>query len=1265
MIVSPGVSLLAAGVASGVCLLLLGLRSRKNSKAKEAKHKDVVVDDGRCACCLAPFLVGRGVRCSDCGAKSCRKACSRWDTTDNAWRCLFCHQRRSWVRRNEKWFENFGRVANGEEELHRFFGTAKSRVHVAGYAAANAEQIQENQEEVRTVHAVRNFVEKIVDGLVDNVDDTSIDRLYDRPEYDTFLEEHRPPLTAALIRLVTCLQVSLTNKRSTDSPAMAHAALREIVERAVEEARKLPGLNTSEDGEQSREGRAIADHSYEDLLATAILNKVIERLQRERVDGNSNVLHITEPSKTKYTSTESECGIGEDVRSYECNGNRDASIRQNGDHQEPVSYMMEERIEEVTTITSDDEPAENDVLEYGCTRRVPFPEFGMDIVDPAPRELSSPSSDSSSSDRNESFSQIKTKYRTEHTMDLVSPIESWEDNWLFQKKRSARSQPDAVAMLVPSSNTCYKALIGDRDAEDTSDLSECSSTKSDEEFEKELMEIDNVIPRSPRTSECDVENHQVPNDTMQLVEDEVDYVCRRKTKAEEIAAEKVVEDEDDKKGPSESSPTLITGTKEEESKTKEKPTNDTAEHGERTIATAVESSMQKNVKVQLEKSSERSDRGNVADEGEEQRESEYTEHYDTAIQRHLDSLTKVDAYSGESEPADETGELTEKQPEKLEDKLDEEEKSERSEAKVQLISATSKSHVDTTAEEDRLSGPPRPGTIAEREHKKWENAPPIENNPYSEENIRKRSWERRYSRKSADVSGVHYEIKKLNDVQLDVLGPDPPDIKRFGRDYYINQSKVASGERSERARSAMSSSSRPSSSLSQRSSCAGDEQRERQDEVMSGETDDVSMSREEHARTMSTWRRNNAEMISFETTNNRAANPRASVDGTDQERRADDILEDQRKNSKNEINAKLNNQEHGLEAERQDEKQGQVRRIDLKAYGFENEFSVARTARPQQQRVVNRLDLRSFGYQDGLRRARSNNQLDQPANNEKSNLTRCVMDREKSRSEYKVFPVDRGDLTKSSGELNQLHEDVVKVGSLVSAKSMPNVADDAYYYANPVRVNNNDDDNDGNNDNDDEKDKFAAKNSLNRVSESDKGVDVRDSTNADGSLNGDDKAPSDLDRSFEDIYIEDKDRLRGPSEKLPMPSVKRLAEAFGGRQPSVTEWVPAKTSKTLVTKLDDVKDRSFTPEVQIVETPKQMHSLTARSLSKEFREGLRQMPSKITSPPVSRSFIEERSANGDRMEIVRSKREDSDIAVISPGKLKSNIKFWEQMQKRN
>ena len=98
-------------------------------------------------------------------------------------------------------------------------------------------------------------------------------------------------------------------------------------------------------------------------------------------------------------------------------------------------------------------------------------------------------------------------------------------------------------------------------------------------------------------------------------------------------------------------------------------------------------------------------------------------------------------------------------------------------------------------------------------------------------------------------------------------------------------------------------------------------------------------------------------------------------------------------------------------------------------------------------------------------------------------------------------------------------------------------------------------------------------------------------------------------------------------------------------------------------KVDDAKDRSATPEVQIVETPRQMHSLTARSLSREFREGLRQIPGKLTSLPVSRSLIEERPTN--RAEIVRSKQESNDTTVISPGKLKSNIIFWEQMQKKS
>ncbi|XP_018313966.1 uncharacterized protein [Mycetomoellerius zeteki] len=1282
MMVSPSMSLLAAGIASGI-FLYISLRSRKNSKEEETKR---VVLDRRCACCLASFLIDRGVRCSDCGARSCRKACSRWDTSDNAWHCIFCHQQRSWLKRNDNWFDNFGGMANEEGDPHSIFGTAKSRLYVAGNAAAisNVEQIREDREDRRMVYAIQNFVEKIVDGLVENIDDTPIDRLYEDLEYDRFLEEHRPPLIAALIRLTTCLKASLTNKPSADPPAMAHAVLKEIVERAVEEARKLPGLNASEDAEQPQEERAVTDDSYEDLLATAILNKVIEKYQRERVDGNSNVLHDTNSPKAKYTANDRKHGLEEDVASYasdhlECNGDHSASIRRNEDHHKPVSFTMEERIEEVTTITSDDdELRDNSALEFGCSRRVPFPEYGIDIINP-PRELPSPSpsssSDSSDLNRNE-YPPVRTKRHTAgHTMDIISPIESWEDNWLFQKKRNSQSQPDAVAMLVPSSNACYKALIGDRDAEDTSDLSECSSTKSDEEIEKELMEaINNVVPRTPRISESDAANNQIENrqeetSKMQFEKDKVDTcqaikktennatVCKsydEKNDEEHLKAseKKEAKRENDKEKRNESLFTLITVTKGDD-EAKEKPKN-TVEYGKTTTAIAVE----KEVKMKSEKSSERSDRGeNVADENEEQQESEYTEHYDTAIQRHLDSLTKIEVCSEESETIDGTRKIMDEQLRKSETNSIEQSKGERSEAEVHQLSYATidKNHVDMISENDPLSTPPRPGTIAEREHKKWENAPPIENNPYSEESIRKRCLERQYS-KNSDIPGAHYELTKLNEVSLETptsVDISRPDIKRFGRDYYINQSKVANEERQERTRSAMSSmSSRPSSSLSQQSSCTGDEQHERQKErPTSKETDDsISVLQEDKdTKTPASWRKNNAEVFSPET------DSRASVDcqkiksekDTPDEttwkdcQQTDDILENQRKNNKNEINAKLNNQEQSIEAEHKDDKERKVRKIDLKAYGFENEFS---DKKKPQQRMVNKLDLSSFGYQNGLRRAHSNNQLDQSLqNNDKSNLTK---------HEYKGYLIDTPrtfgckDFAKSSRGFNELEDEVEEINSrLTSAKSMPNVAEDVCYHANPVYVN-------------DAQDELTAKNLLDLVKERD--AIIEDDISL---LNDYDEISSDIERSFEDIYIMTKAQSRENEKLRVMPSVKRLAEVFGRRQTSEKTAVPAKVYRASVAKVDDAKDRSATPEIQIVETPKQMHSLTARSLSREFREGLRQLPGKLTSLPVSRSLIEERPTN--RTEVVRSKQESNDTAVISPGKLKSNIIFWEKMQKRS
>lgn len=267
-----------------------------------------------------------------------------------------------------------------------------------------------------------------------------------------------------------------------------------------------------------------------------------------------------------------------------------------------------------------------------------------------------------------------------------------------------------------------------------------------------------------------------------------------------------------------------------------------------------------------------------------------------------------------------------------------------------------------------------------------------------------------------------------------------------------------------------------------------------------------------------------------------------------------DDMENQRKNSKNEINAKLNNHEQSIETEHKDDKERKVRKIDLKAYGFENEFSDQKKP-TRQQRVVNRLDLSSFGYQDGLRRVRSNNQLDKPLHyNEKSNLTRHA---------YKEYLIDTPrsldckDFAKSSRGLNELRDEIEEVNSrLISAKSMPNVADDMCYYANPAYVN--------------DTQELTAKNLLD-LAEERTTTKERDAIIGDdiSLLNDYDEISSDIDRSFEDIYIRTKAQSGETDEedlRAKLPSVKRLAEAFGRRQTSEIETaVPAKINRASVT----------------------------------------------------------------------------------------------------
>lgn len=83
-------------------------------------------------------------------------------------------------------------------------------------------------------------------------------------------------------------------------------------------------------------------------------------------------------------------------------------------------------------------------------------------------------------------------------MEIVSNVDSWEDNWLFQKKKKHKIKTVAqvsVPMLVPNPSEKYRALIGDVDVDETSDLSECSDSIIEEltDYNSKFAEVNRQL----------------------------------------------------------------------------------------------------------------------------------------------------------------------------------------------------------------------------------------------------------------------------------------------------------------------------------------------------------------------------------------------------------------------------------------------------------------------------------------------------------------------------------------------------------------------------------------------------------------------------------------------------------------------------------------------------------------------------------------------------------------------------------------------------
>ncbi|XP_057670595.1 uncharacterized protein LOC130902455 isoform X1 [Diorhabda carinulata] len=389
-VVSTGLGVsVVAGIISGVCYILAyGSPKKSNRRSKSNVHCDVCGEYFRS---IDHILSGdNSVICWKCDKKVCQKRCASLDVQQNRWTCKNCS------RPPESWFQGvlYAIQPNKKEKICEKMDE-KGEIDV-----------QKSREEVR------EFIEKLVNSMLgQNVDDANVTRLYN--------DEHYLPLTGQ------------------QSPCTAHAALKQLIEKLLQEVLSMPHLRNRQQGAAD-----LNNKTYEDLLATAILNKVISNSQNGRPSSSAASVS-SRISNSSNQKEEKEYFFGE----------------------ETLNSKWRNPDLETTSISSLEDWLQSD-SSFGSRKYVD--KLTLTIKQDIEEVSQASDSDNDVEDDSEYF-------RTRSGI--------WSDdepNWFLQKRafRGTHS-PVPVPMLVPKPTTDAKVLIGDKEVEETSDLSDVESEYGD------------------------------------------------------------------------------------------------------------------------------------------------------------------------------------------------------------------------------------------------------------------------------------------------------------------------------------------------------------------------------------------------------------------------------------------------------------------------------------------------------------------------------------------------------------------------------------------------------------------------------------------------------------------------------------------------------------------------------------------------------------------------------------------------------------------
>ncbi|XP_017866724.1 PREDICTED: general transcriptional corepressor trfA isoform X9 [Drosophila arizonae] len=477
------------GLIGGAYLLQCGAKHLLSKLVTKKPKKSIPSEEqSSCNVCCAELDLSSAknyVTCCTCGKQVCRGIkCANWLPKAAQWVCELCHSSKQSLEQTSSWVAE-QMSFNQQKFVYPLRARSEIYIPISSELADSSMQF-ESVSQVgmnSTMNAdersrIREYVEEIVaEMLGGNLDHIKVGQL-------SKSENYLPAIVNGHNNNNKSSNSNSNNNNNDQLADISQTRLRTLIESIIAETLRsgsnslmtptgavseisldtrsngqLSGFHNNNNNNNKRRHRTehyFEPKIYQDLLATAVLNKIADK------EGNTRLISESTPDLSARN-------IDENYNAEALSTTSDSSIEPRSDcsltdHELGLNTGKSEKIAGLQL----DLERESVLSDYIAAHMVPLPDFSASV--------------------------------TESEDDIMSMTSSmvgdgtWEDNWLFKKKRStlqSSATPSSIGMLVPAPKENIRAQIGDRTADEVSDLSEIGSDA--EETSLDLLRCDTEL----------------------------------------------------------------------------------------------------------------------------------------------------------------------------------------------------------------------------------------------------------------------------------------------------------------------------------------------------------------------------------------------------------------------------------------------------------------------------------------------------------------------------------------------------------------------------------------------------------------------------------------------------------------------------------------------------------------------------------------------------------------------------------------------------